>query len=59
MPQVSGLVREKRMLVDLFQRCGKAELAFLVNSGLGFGKIARGFSEMTGSLDAGIVQQEA
>ena len=34
---VSGLVREKRMLVDLFQRCGKSELSFLVNSGLSFG----------------------
>lgn len=34
---VGGFVREKRMLVDLFQRCGKAELSFLVNSGFGFG----------------------
>ena len=34
---VEGFVREKRLLVALFQRCGKAELAFLVNSGLWFG----------------------
>ena len=34
---VGGFVREKSMLVQLFQRCGKAELAFLVNSGLSFG----------------------
>ena len=26
-----------RLLVDLFQRCGSAELSFLVNSGLSFG----------------------
>jgi len=34
---VGGMVREKRLLIDLFQRCGKEELAFLVNSGFGFG----------------------
>ena len=42
---VTGLVREKRLLVDLFKRCGKLELAFLVNSGLGFG-IALGMIQM-------------
>lgn len=42
---VSGLVREKRMLVDLFKRCGKAELSFLVDSGLGFG-MALGLIQM-------------
>jgi len=31
------MVREKQLLIDLFQRCGKAELAFLVNSGFSFG----------------------
>jgi len=36
---VGGMVREKQMLIDLFQRCGKAELAFLVNSGFSFGFI--------------------
>jgi len=34
---VGGMVREKKLLVDLFQRCGSAELAFLVNSGFLFG----------------------
>ena len=34
---VTGMIKEKQLLVDLFQRCGKAELAFLVNSGFGFG----------------------
>ena len=34
---VSGMVREKQLLVDLFKRCGKSELSFLVNSGLSFG----------------------
>ena len=34
---VGGMVREKRLLIDLFQRCGAKELAFLVNSGFGFG----------------------
>mmetsp|Transcript_9708 Transcript_9708/g.32204 ORF Transcript_9708/g.32204 Transcript_9708/m.32204 type:complete len:593 (-) Transcript_9708:155-1933(-) len=34
---VGGMVREKQLLIDLFQRCGKAELAFLVNSGFSFG----------------------
>ena len=34
---VGGMVREKRMLVELFQRCGRVELRFLVNSGFGFG----------------------
>ena len=34
---VGGFVREKRMLVDLFRRCGREELKFLVNSGFGFG----------------------
>ncbi len=42
---VGGFVREKRMLVELFQRCGKAELSFLVNSGFGFG-IALGVVQM-------------
>ena len=27
----------RRMLVDLFQRCGRLELKFLVDSGFGFG----------------------
>ena len=31
------MVREKQLLVDLFQRCGSAELAFLVDSGFAFG----------------------
>ena len=31
------MVREKSMLVQLFRRCGKVELEFLVNSGFGFG----------------------
>ena len=43
--QPSGFVREKQMLVDLFKRCGKVELAFLVNSGLGFG-MALGLVQM-------------
>mmetsp|Transcript_3567 Transcript_3567/g.9219 ORF Transcript_3567/g.9219 Transcript_3567/m.9219 type:complete len:351 (+) Transcript_3567:406-1458(+) len=34
---VGGMVREKKLLVDLFQRCGSEELKFLVNSGFGFG----------------------
>jgi uncharacterized membrane protein YheB (UPF0754 family) len=42
---VAGFVREKKMLVDLFKRCGSAELSFLVNSGLGFG-IALGIVQM-------------
>ena len=32
-----GMVRDKSLLVALFQRCGRDELKFLVNSGLGFG----------------------
>ena len=31
---VSGLTREKALLVNLFKRCGRDELSFLVNSGL-------------------------
>lgn len=31
------MVKEKQLLIDLFQRCGAKELAFLVNSGFGFG----------------------
>ena len=34
---VGGMVREKAMLVSLFQRCGRLELDFLVNSGFAFG----------------------
>ena len=34
---VGGMVREKGLLVDLFRRCGRIELDFLVNSGFGFG----------------------
>ena len=34
---VGGMVREKGLLVELFRRCGRVELAFLVNSGFGFG----------------------
>ncbi|KAL1498479.1 hypothetical protein AB1Y20_013804 [Prymnesium parvum] len=34
---VGGMVKEKKLLVNLFQRCGKAELSFLVDSGFGFG----------------------
>ena len=39
------MIKEKQLLVDLFQRCGKAELAFLVNSGFGFG-VALGVLQM-------------
>ena len=46
---VGGFVREKRMLVELFQRCGKAELAFLINSGFGFG-IVLGLIQMVAWL---------
>ena len=42
---VTGMIKEKQLLVDLFQRCGKAELAFLVNSGFGFG-VALGVLQM-------------
>lgn len=34
---MSAFVRDKQVLVDLFQRVGKAELEFLVQSGLYFG----------------------
>ncbi|CAM9805798.1 unnamed protein product, partial [Choristocarpus tenellus] len=34
---VGEMVRDKEMIVGLFQRCGKAEFSFLVNSGLWFG----------------------
>jgi hypothetical protein len=34
---VGGMVREKQLLVELFRRCGRVELDFLVNSGFGFG----------------------
>ena len=42
---VSGMVREKQLLVDLFKRCGKSELSFLVNSGLSF-EMALGVIQM-------------
>ena len=34
---LSQFVREKKVLVDLFQKVGRVELEFLVNSGFGFG----------------------
>ena len=34
---LSAFVRDKEVLVDLFQKVGKVELEFLVESGLGFG----------------------
>ena len=34
---VGGMVREKQLLVELFRRCGRVELDFLVHSGFGFG----------------------
>uniref|UniRef100_A0A7S4B4S3 DUF445 domain-containing protein n=1 Tax=Chrysotila carterae TaxID=13221 RepID=A0A7S4B4S3_CHRCT len=34
---VGGMVAEKQLLINLFKRCGEKELAFLVNSGFGFG----------------------
>lgn len=36
---LSGFVRDKEVLVDLFQKVGRVELEFLVNSGFGFGFI--------------------
>jgi hypothetical protein len=32
-------VRDKRVIVDLFRRCGKDELTFLVNSGASVGAV--------------------
>jgi uncharacterized membrane protein YheB (UPF0754 family) len=34
---LSAFVRDKAVLVDLFQKVGRIELEFLVNSGFGFG----------------------
>lgn len=34
---LSAFVRDKAVLVDLFQKVGRVELEFLVNSGFGFG----------------------
>lgn len=34
---VGEMLRDRRLLVDLFQRVGRAELKFLVDSGFGFG----------------------
>jgi hypothetical protein len=34
---LSAFVRDKHILVDLFQKVGRVELEFLVNSGFGFG----------------------
>jgi len=34
---LSAFVRDKEVLVDLFQKVGRVELEFLVNSGFGFG----------------------
>ena len=42
---LSAFVRDKEVLVDLFQRVGKVELDFLVESGLGFG-FALGLGQM-------------
>ena len=42
---LSAFVRDKEVLVDLFQKVGKVELEFLVESGLGFGA-ALGLGQM-------------
>ncbi|CAM9585691.1 unnamed protein product [Scytosiphon promiscuus] len=34
---VGEMLRDRSLMVSLFQRCGKAEFKFLVNSGFGFG----------------------
>ena len=34
---LSAFLRDKVVLVDLFQKVGRVELDFLVNSGFGFG----------------------
>ena len=44
---LSAFVRDKEVLVDLFQKVGKVELEFLVESGLGFGA-ALGLGQMIG-----------
>lgn len=36
---LSAFVRDKHILVDLFQKVGRVELEFLVNSGFGFGLV--------------------
>lgn len=42
---LSAFVRDKAVLVDLFQKVGRVELEFLVNSGFGFGFLL-GLSQM-------------
>jgi hypothetical protein len=42
---LSAFVRDKAVLVDLFQKVGRVELEFLVNSGFGFGFVL-GISQM-------------
>jgi hypothetical protein len=44
---LSAFVRDKVVLVDLFQKVGRVELEFLVNSGFGFGFLL-GLFQMTG-----------
>ena len=36
---VANLVADKRLIVDLFQKCGREELKFIVTTGLWGGKI--------------------
>ena len=42
---LAAFVRDKEVLVDLFQKVGRVELEFLVNSGFGFG-FALGLAQM-------------
>jgi len=44
---LDAFVRDKAVLVDLFQKVGRVELEFLVNSGFGFGFIL-GLAQMMG-----------
>jgi uncharacterized membrane protein YheB (UPF0754 family) len=44
---LSAFVRDKVVLVDLFQKVGRIELEFLVNSGFGFGLVL-GLAQMAG-----------
>jgi uncharacterized membrane protein YheB (UPF0754 family) len=44
---LTAFVRDKAVLVDLFQKVGRVELEFLVNSGFGFGFML-GLAQMAG-----------
>jgi uncharacterized membrane protein YheB (UPF0754 family) len=44
---LSAFLRDKELLVDLFQKVGRVELEFLVNSGFGFGLVLGLFQAMS------------